>query len=197
MAILIIEETKALAADFHFLQPHLLLRMAPIGEVISTAITLNLGQGVWRHLNQLGYPINGKCCVAAASAGDLETLTRLHEAGCEWDASTPTAATENRNKACLRYALERGCTTGSNITKTAASTGDVELLRILNDYNCKPNKEAIYAAAENGSVECLQFIVEMGVQYSEKVLSLAALNGHIECLHYLQEIQMSTDGAGS
>lgn len=42
---------------------------------------------------------------AAASAGQLQFVTQLHEMSCPWDESAPTAALHANNPDCLEYLL--------------------------------------------------------------------------------------------
>ena len=60
---------------------------------------------------------------AAASAGRLELVTQLHELGCRWDESAPTAALLSDEAECLRYLFaQRGIPTGA--TFLAVQLGD-------------------------------------------------------------------------
>jgi hypothetical protein len=44
-----------------------------------------------------------------AEKGQLEHLKYAHEQGCEWDASTCSAAALHGHLDCLKYAHENGC----------------------------------------------------------------------------------------
>lgn len=55
---------------------------------------------------------------AAASAGQLELVKQLHERGCPWDESAPTAALQAEQRDCLKYLIDLWGLPNSTIFKS-------------------------------------------------------------------------------
>lgn len=96
-------------------------------------------------------------CEEAASAGDLEELKKMRNAGFDWDIWTPVAAATNGHLNCLRY---------------------------LHENNCPIDKRTSYYAVKNGHIDCLKYIFENNLEYDSFTTAWAASNGHLNCLQY-------------
>ena len=99
-------------------------------------------------------------CKQAASAGDLDELKKMHQAGYPWDKWTCANAARNGHLDCLKYAHSQGC---------------------------KWNNFTPYSAAVNGHLDCLKYVCENGCEWNRWTPEIAAKKGKIECFKYCFE----------
>lgn len=123
---------------------------------------------------------------AAASCGQLEMLTLLHQRGHPWTEAACTVAAEKGNVQCLQYLCENGCVFDSNdLLMVAAEKGHLDCLKFIYQ-RCLiwPAKIAV-EASKRGHLRLLEFAVDHACTLSSEASTIATLNGHVECLEYL------------
>ncbi len=127
-------------------------------------------------------------CNEAAEAGDLETLKNMHQAGFEWNQSTPRDAASNGHLDCLQYAHENGCPWDITATELAAENGHLDCLRYLHENGCEwDEKTPELVVRRVGYLDCLRYLHENGCPWDKRVSEYAALYGHLDCLQYAIE----------
>lgn len=138
-------------------------------------------------MHAVGRPWDAETCYQAARGGHFDCLRYARENGCPWDTRTLTAAIINDHVRCAWYAFTNGCPRDETDPVSAALSGSLPCLRFAKRYPSMLVEDVCTAAAESGSLACLEYARDKGCPWSTNAVMGAIGGGSLTCLRYARE----------